>query len=196
MRGTKAGTQCYAGRGKSVYWPGIDAEVEQKRRQCAVCDTHAPSSPQKPSAHPPPAVNPFQQVVADLFQLDGHTYIAVADRLSGWLESGAPVRRPPPVHASSRCSDDGSSASASQRSFRAMGNEPHPPRETRGFLDTWRVRLRVSSAHYPQSNGRGRGGSQVSKRVCYAAPLAGTAPRTPTPLHGPSCSTSTPPRRL
>ncbi|KAK8394234.1 hypothetical protein O3P69_006432 [Scylla paramamosain] len=30
---------------QSVYWPGIDAEVEQKRRQCAVCDTHAPSSP-------------------------------------------------------------------------------------------------------------------------------------------------------
>ncbi|KAG0718517.1 hypothetical protein GWK47_007616 [Chionoecetes opilio] len=71
---------------QSVYWPGIDAEVEQKRRQCAVCDTHAPSSPAETLLPTPPPQYPFQQVMADLFQLDGHTYIAVADRLSGWLE--------------------------------------------------------------------------------------------------------------
>nr|XP_027227343.1 uncharacterized protein LOC113819307 [Penaeus vannamei] len=29
---------------------------------------------------------PFQQVVADLFQLNGQNYIAYADRLTGWLE--------------------------------------------------------------------------------------------------------------
>ncbi|KAG0723273.1 hypothetical protein GWK47_042967 [Chionoecetes opilio] len=37
--------------------------------------------------------------------------------------------------------------------------------ESRGFLDTWRVRLRVSSAHYPQSNGRAEAAVKCAKRL-------------------------------
>ncbi|KAG0726344.1 hypothetical protein GWK47_036809 [Chionoecetes opilio] len=51
--GTRAGTQCYAGRGSHL----LAAEVEQKRRQCAVCDTPRPLQPRRdPLAHPAPAV--------------------------------------------------------------------------------------------------------------------------------------------
>ncbi|KAG0726345.1 hypothetical protein GWK47_036810 [Chionoecetes opilio] len=48
--------------------------------------------------------------------------------------------------------------------------------ESRGFLDTWRVRLRVSSAHYLQSNGRAEAAVKCCHEGCYAATLAGTAP--------------------
>ncbi|XP_064122700.1 uncharacterized protein LOC135226948 [Macrobrachium nipponense] len=34
----------------------------------------------------PPAEYPFQQVVVDLFQIHGCTYLAFADRLTGWVE--------------------------------------------------------------------------------------------------------------
>ncbi|XP_063852409.1 uncharacterized protein K02A2.6-like [Scylla paramamosain] len=71
---------------QSVYWPGIDAEVEQKRRQCQMCETHAPSQPAEPLLPTPPPQFPFQQAVADLFHLQGNVYIAYADRLTGWLE--------------------------------------------------------------------------------------------------------------
>ncbi|KAG0726007.1 Transposon Ty3-I Gag-Pol polyprotein [Chionoecetes opilio] len=149
---------------QSVYWPGIDAEVEQKRRQCAVCDTHAPSSPAETLLPTPPPQYPFQQVVADLFQLDGHTYIAVADRLSGWLEV-------------EHLSGDATSArliTVFRRWFKRFGIPEElscdggtnlTSQESRGFLDTWRVRLRVSSAHYPQSNGRAEAAVKCAKRL-------------------------------
>ncbi|KAG0728893.1 hypothetical protein GWK47_031511 [Chionoecetes opilio] len=71
---------------QSVYWPGIDAEVEQKKApMCGNAIRTPPPAPQRPSCPPAPQY-PFQQVMADLFQLDGHTYIAVADRLSEWLK--------------------------------------------------------------------------------------------------------------
>ena len=83
---------------QSVYWPGIDAEVDQKRRQCQVCETHSPSQPAEPLMPTPPSQFPFQQVTTDLFQLEGNTYITYADRLTGWLEvdhlsSGATTTR-------------------------------------------------------------------------------------------------------
>jgi len=33
---------------QAVYWPGIDSEVEQKRRQCQICETITPSQPAEP----------------------------------------------------------------------------------------------------------------------------------------------------
>lgn len=71
---------------QSVYWLSIDAEVEQKLRYCQVCNANAPSSPAEPLLPQPPPLNPFQQAVADLFQLSGEAYITYADRLTGWLE--------------------------------------------------------------------------------------------------------------
>ena len=34
----------------------------------------------------PPPEYPFEKAVADLFDLGGHTFVAYADRFSGWLE--------------------------------------------------------------------------------------------------------------
>ena len=149
---------------QSGYWPGIDAEVEQKRRQCAVCDTHAPSSPAVTLLPTPPPQYPFQQVVADLFQLDGHTYIAFADRLLGWLEM-------------EHLSGDATSArliTVFRRWFRRFGIPEElscdggtnlTSQESRGFFNTWRVQLRVSSAHYLQSNGRAEAALKGAKRL-------------------------------
>ena len=71
---------------------------QSKRRQCQVCETHSPSQPAEPLMPTPPPQSPFQQVATDLFQLEGNTYIAYADRLTGWLEvdhlsSGATTTR-------------------------------------------------------------------------------------------------------
>jgi len=69
-----------------VYWSGIDAEVEQKRRQCQVCDHITLSHPAETFLPTSPPEYPLQQVVVDLFQLGGQVYIVYADRLTGWLE--------------------------------------------------------------------------------------------------------------
>jgi len=149
---------------QSVYWPGIDAEVEQKRRQCQVCETCAPSNPVETLMPTPSPQYPFQQVVADLFQLNGQNYIAYADRLTGWLE----VEHLPGDTTSARL------IVVFRRWFRRFGIPEELScdggtnlisQESRSFFDAWCVRLRISSAHYPQSNGRAEVAVKSVKRI-------------------------------
>ena len=69
----------------TVFWPGISGAIVNKRDRCRTCDTIAPSQAAEPPITAPPPTYPFEQVVADYFALDGHTYLAMADRYSGWL---------------------------------------------------------------------------------------------------------------
>ena len=69
-----------------VYWPGLEGDLQQHRSSCSICNAHAPSQPPEQLILTPPPEYPFQQAVVDVFQLDGCSYLAYADRLTGWLE--------------------------------------------------------------------------------------------------------------
>ena len=67
----------------SVWWPGITAQVKEKRQKCLTCNEFAPT---QPSAPPAPLIQPdypFQLVVADHCQYAGHHYLVLADRFTG-----------------------------------------------------------------------------------------------------------------
>ena len=69
-----------------MYWPGLEGDLQQHRSSCSICNAHAPSQPPEQLILTPPPEYPFQQTVVDVFQLDGCSYLAYADRLTGWLE--------------------------------------------------------------------------------------------------------------
>ena len=133
------------------------------RTQCRQCNEQAPSQSAEPQINTPPPEMPFQQVVADLFSLEGHTFLAYADRFSGWLEvdrlsssSFRNVRR------------------SLLRWFSTFGvpeelsTDDGPPFnsfEYRKFLQNWDVSRRLSSAYYPQSNGRAEAAVKSAKRI-------------------------------
>ncbi|XP_050709988.1 uncharacterized protein LOC126994747 [Eriocheir sinensis] len=112
----------------------------------------------------PPPEYPFQQTVADMFQHEGHTYMAYADRLAGWLEiahfpHGATSQRIKTQlrryfacwGAPEQVSTDGGTNLASD--------------EMMEFLKKWGVLVRMSSAQYPQSNGRAEVAVKTAKRL-------------------------------
>ncbi|XP_045130529.1 uncharacterized protein K02A2.6-like [Portunus trituberculatus] len=138
---------------QSVYWPGIDAEVEQKRRQCQVCEMHTPSQPAEPLLPTPPPQFPFQQAVADLFQLQGNVYIAYADRLTATSSRLITLFRRwfTRFGIPEELSCDGGTNLTSH--------------ESRRFFEDWRVTLRISSSHYAQSNGRAEAAVKSAKRL-------------------------------
>ncbi|KAG0722512.1 hypothetical protein GWK47_044349 [Chionoecetes opilio] len=156
---------------------------------CGYAIRTPPPAPQKPSCPPRPPQYPFQQVVADFISTGGHTYIAVADRLSDGSKWEHLSGRPHQCTLIKGFSDDGSSASASQRSCRAMGERTPTSQESRGFLDTWGCAAEGLISPITPSLTAAQRRQSVCPKGCYAATLAGTAPWTPTPLHGPSCST-------
>ncbi len=149
---------------QSVYWPGMDGDLQHLRSTCSACNAHAPSQSPEPLVITPPPEYPFQCTVTDLFQLEGNTYLVYADRLTGWLEIG---------HLPSSASS--SKLMAHFRRFFARWGAPEEvstdggtnlvSEEMQDFFRRWGVRVRVSSAHYPQSNGRAEAAVKSAKRM-------------------------------
>ena len=145
------------------FWPGMDSEVKQLREKCRQCNEQAPSQSKEPPVIQPPPETPFEQTVADLFHLEGHVFLAYADRFSGWLEVDK-LR-----NATSR-----EVRKSFLRWFRTYGvpeqlatdgGPPFKSYEYRTFLHTWGVERRLSSAYFPQSNGRAEAAVKSAKRI-------------------------------
>ena len=146
-----------------LFWPGLDAEVKQLRENCRQCHEQAPSQSDEPPITPAPPETPFEQTVADLFHLEGHTFIAYADRFSGWLEVDK-----------LRSGTFRDVRWSLLRWFRTYGvpeelatdgGPPFNSLEYRRFLRTWNVERRLSSAYYPRSNGRAEAAVKSAKRI-------------------------------
>ena len=149
---------------QSVYWPGIAGDLEHERAGCQTCEEHTPSQQQEPMIMTPPPEYPFQQVVADLFQVNGRTYLAFVDRLTGWVE----------VAHLHNGATSGNLIKIFRRYFTRWGAPEElstdggtnlSSEEMKSFLKKWGVASRISSALYPQSNGRAEAGVKVAKRI-------------------------------
>ena len=68
-----------------VYWPGIVDDLEQTRKRCSICDRNAPSQAMMPPLPLETPEFPFQMIAMDYFDVKGKSWLAIADRFSGWL---------------------------------------------------------------------------------------------------------------
>ena len=106
---------------------------------------------------------PFQLICADYFEQNNHSYLAIVDRFSGWLNI---------YHFKPGCSINNTLISTCHSLFIAYGapeeistdGDPQfMSNEFQNFLHQWGVRHRRSSASYPQSNGRAELGVKAAK---------------------------------
>ena len=67
-----------------VYWPGLSTDIETTRQLWQTCNRIAPSQPQTFTRNSAAPSIPFEQIVADYFELKGKHYLVTADQLSGW----------------------------------------------------------------------------------------------------------------
>ena len=150
-----------------VYWPGMSKDIRDTRDRCADCNRNAPAQAATPPLPTTPPSTPFEAVFADFFTYSGRHYLVVGDRLSGWVE----------VFGSPAGTTLAGAAGLIRhlRSFFATFGVPEElssdggPEFTAGcteaFLRLWGVRHRVSSAHFPQSNGRAEVAVKTAKRL-------------------------------
>ena len=69
----------------SVWWPGISKDLEAFVQRCPECVKSAPN-PREPLLTTPLPKHPWEKVAADLFQLNGSTYLLVVDYFSRYPE--------------------------------------------------------------------------------------------------------------
>ncbi|XP_020901236.1 uncharacterized protein K02A2.6, partial [Exaiptasia diaphana] len=150
-----------------VYWPGMSKDIKKARDSCADCNRNAPSQAATTPISSPPPATPFEAVFADFFDHGGHHYLVVGDRLSGWVEV-----------LGSKAGTNLAGAVGLIRHLRAFFATFGVPEElssdggpkltagrTEAFLKLWGVRHRISSAYFPQSNGRAEVAVKTAKRL-------------------------------
>ena len=69
-----------------AFWPGMTVNIQEIRNHCLTCNRNAPSQPKQYIANSPVATTPFEKVFADFFEFNGHHYLLIGDRFSGWVE--------------------------------------------------------------------------------------------------------------
>ena len=160
-------TQMTARAAAAVFWPGISADIRRLRDDCQTCDKIAPS---QRDTHPIPPViptAPFEAVCSDYFDLAGHHYLIVVDRLTNWAE----VRKARP-----KTNEAGTQGLMDmfREVFRSYGvpveissdgGPEYASREFSDFLRRWGVRHRQSAAYNAASNGRAEVAVKAVKRA-------------------------------
>ena len=66
----------------SVYWVGMNNDIEQMVRKCATCQKHQNSLPKEPLHSYDVPTGPWHTLSADLFHWEQSTYLLVADQYS------------------------------------------------------------------------------------------------------------------
>ena len=70
---------------QTVYWAGMHAAIKNYKQQCYKCVEISPRQPHEPLVLTPSPEYPFQQICADYFEHEAHSYLSIVDRFSCWL---------------------------------------------------------------------------------------------------------------
>ena len=149
---------------QTVYWPGMEADIRNKRYSCKHCNEHAPSQPKEPYCPSPSPQYPFQQVCIDYFEKTHHSYLACVDRFTGWLSIYHFPNQATGAKLVTACRDVFSAYGVPEE-VSSDGGPQLTSHEFDTFLRNWGIRHRVSSVGYPQSNGRAELAVKTAKRI-------------------------------
>ena len=146
-----------------LFWPGLDAAIRLYRAQCRQCNEQAPSQHKEPPTESSPPETPFEQVAIDLCSISGFSYLIYVDAYSGWVEVAHLTSKN--YNAISKVMLMYFATFGVPQEIASDGGPPFDSRDYDQFLKRWRIQRRLSSAYYPQSNGRAEAGVKTAKRI-------------------------------
>ena len=68
----------------TVYWPGLDNDIDNAVLSCQYCQDHQPSNTKEPIIHRKRPSRPFQEIAIDLCSQTGHDYLIIVDCFTDW----------------------------------------------------------------------------------------------------------------
>ncbi len=147
---------------QAVYWLGMSSDIKSTVEACHKCQRYKLSQAKEPMEHDPLPTRIFEEVAADFFELDGHHYLAMTDRYSGWLDL-LDIGQAASSLKLIKCLKEYFSAKGCPVRLYSDGGKQFTSEETQKFMKSWGVMHRLSSPHYPQSNGLAESGVKSLK---------------------------------
>ena len=132
--------------------------------RCRDCNIITPSQRKEPIILCESPEYPFQ-VVADYFELKGFYYLLYADRYSGWISIIMVGHNDRDATFLIKFARDLFTTFGAPDEFSFDGGSPFVAKSFQEFVVTWNVTPRLSSAYYPQFNGRAELSVEVAKRI-------------------------------
>ena len=158
---------------KSIYWPGMNTEIEKLVSKCAVCNKFKRAQQKEPlMPHPVPS-RPWQKVGVDIFTWNKRDYLLVVDYFSRFPEVSLLVDKT----AQSVVTELKSLFSRHGIPEELVAdNMPFNSQRMHRFAESWNFTIITSSTRYPQSNGMAERCIQTIKKLLNKAKEAGTDP--------------------
>ena len=155
----------------TVFWPGINGEVQHLTENCEACRTFQPAQQRETCQdHQRPNL-PWAKVAADLFAFEGRNYLVTVDYFTNFWE----VDYPEP-DTSSRAVINKLKAHFSRHGApKELVTDNGPQFVSKGFSNfarTWDFEHIRSSPYYPQSNGQAESAVKTVKLIMRKALLA------------------------
>ena len=148
----------------SVYWPGLNSAIRQKRTDCRACNEMAPSQVKESLQMMPQPDYPFQYLCMDAFEVKGQHYLAAVDKFSGWILVYHCRGTVNSNHIISKLRAIFQAYGAAEKLYTDNGL-PFKSQQMKNFLMKWKVEHVTSSAMYPQGNGRAELAVKTAKRI-------------------------------
>ena len=167
---------------ESVWWPGLNKQIEDMVTTCTTCCKERQNRPEPMLSTPFPD-RPWQKVATDLFHYNGKEYVLVVDYFSRFFEI-APLKNTSSDDVINHLKSIFSRHGIPERVFSDNGPQ-YSSASFAKFSEEWGFTHLTSSPRYPQSNGEAERAVKTAKTLlkkCKDPYLALLAYRS-TPTH-------------
>ena len=152
----------------TIYWPGMDNDIENITANCAQCQDHLPSNHKEPLTAKPRPERPFQETAADLCFHAGRSYLVWVDCYSDWPIIAPMDKDTTATHLVAACTEIFCQTAVPDVLW-TDGGPQFTSKMFQEFLHQWGVTHKRSTPHYPQSNGKAEATVKAMKKILRAA---------------------------
>eukprot|EP00112_Aurelia_sp_Birch-Aquarium-sp1_P007987 Seg1872.1 transcript_id=Seg1872.1/GoldUCD/mRNA.D3Y31 product="putative protein K02A2.6" protein_id=Seg1872.1/GoldUCD/D3Y31 len=166
--------RCKSCARQSLYWPGMNADIEELVARCSYCLTYRNKQQSEHLIDHEIPNSPWIKVASDVFHLLGHQYVIVTDYYSGYIEIEwiADTTSPSVI---TKLKKIFARHGIPQELFSDNGPE-YIANEFASFSKEWDFKHTTSSPYFAQSNGLVERSIQTVKRTLKKGRDAGEDP--------------------
>ncbi len=152
----------------TVYWPGIDGDIDQTISSCKLCQDSLPSQQKEPISLKSTPQRPFQEIAANFCSYAGQQYLITVDCYSDWPDITPMMTSTTTARLLSSLRSSFCRTGAPDKLWTDQGPQ-FTSQAFQSFAKQWGFQHVTSTPRYPQSNGKAEATVKSMKKLIQSA---------------------------